>query len=435
MGATGHYFRGIQEGIRSSLHGLQLTWRHLWSARHRTNQVSIQSTDYFAQHQGIVTLEYPYEAIPVPENGRYRLHNEIDDCIVCDKCAKVCPVDCIEIEAIKSTEEIGVTSDGTSKRLYAATFDIDMAKCCYCGLCTTVCPTECLTMTPTFDYSEFDIRDMNYHFTDLGPEEAEEKQRLYDQKQAEKAAAKLAATPQSTISTKPLETEASDQATDIHKPKPSFKPKFASPKDSESNEPISLKDNVTPAETGQPAHEIENKPKPVFRPKMPIAKPSTEQSLPLDSPDQTDSTSLAPNTENDAAPENKPKPIFRPKMPVKKGDSNTSTPQETSETNEIQESGSIPLPEATTPSPSKPVFKPKIPFKKPLTEEYPKQEIPKVGEQKEEKPEEQPSIVEKAVENQADSEKPSAKPKPVFKPKMKPTAPPKQSDEEPQDEN
>ena len=90
---------------------------------------------------------------PIPDVGRYRLHNEIDDCIVCDKCAKICPVDCIDIEPIKATEEIGKTSDGTPKRIYAAKFDIDMGKCCFCGLCTTVCPTECLTMTKVYDFS------------------------------------------------------------------------------------------------------------------------------------------------------------------------------------------------------------------------------------------------------------------------------------------
>ena len=63
--------------------------------------------------------------MPVPDNGRYKLHNEIDDCIVCDLCAKVCPVNCIEIEPIKATDIIGKTSDGTNKRIHAAKFDIE----------------------------------------------------------------------------------------------------------------------------------------------------------------------------------------------------------------------------------------------------------------------------------------------------------------------
>jgi NADH-quinone oxidoreductase subunit I len=129
----------------------------------------------------------------VPDVGRYRLHNEIDDCIVCDLCAKICPVNCIEIDAIKATEDIGITSDGTKKRLYAATFNIDLAKCCYCGLCTAVCPTDCLTMTKVYDFPEVDIKNMIYHFTDLSPEQAEEKRQKLTQQQAEMAEAKAAA--------------------------------------------------------------------------------------------------------------------------------------------------------------------------------------------------------------------------------------------------
>src|SRR3546814_5488115 len=66
------------------------------------------------------------------------------------------------IEAVKAVEDMGVTSDGTRKRLHAALFDIDMAKCMYCGLCTTVCPTECIIMTDTYDKSVSDMHELNY---------------------------------------------------------------------------------------------------------------------------------------------------------------------------------------------------------------------------------------------------------------------------------
>ena len=120
--------------------------------------------NYFEKENALFTVQYPKEVLPVPAIGRYKLHNEIDDCIVCDKCAKICPVDCIDIEPIRSVDEIGKTSDGTSKRIYVAKFDIDMAKCCFCGLCTTVCPTECLTMTDDYDFSTYDIKEHNIPF-------------------------------------------------------------------------------------------------------------------------------------------------------------------------------------------------------------------------------------------------------------------------------
>jgi len=140
------YFKDIQSGIRTTIKGLGLTLRHLRQATKRRTPEGIASDNYFDLQNGLVTLQYPHEQLPIPDNGRYKLRNEIEDCIVCDKCAKVCPVDCITIDAIKATEEVGKASDGSPIRLYAAKFDIDMAKCCYCGLCTVVCPTECLTM-------------------------------------------------------------------------------------------------------------------------------------------------------------------------------------------------------------------------------------------------------------------------------------------------
>ena len=175
------------------LKGMKLTLLHLFQAGRRRQPTYVDHPDYFKQTDGSVTLKYPYESLPVPDVGRYRLHNEIDDCIVCDLCAKICPVNCIEIDAIKATEDMGITSDGTKKRLYAATFNIDLAKCCFCGLCTTVCPTDCLTMTKVYDFPEVDIKNMIYHFSDLSPEQVEEKRQKREKQQAEVAAAKAAA--------------------------------------------------------------------------------------------------------------------------------------------------------------------------------------------------------------------------------------------------
>lgn len=174
--------------VFSSGQGLRITWKHLFRSLFHSRSIhDIRSSEYFqSKNAGISVLTYPYEAIPVPEVGRYQLHNEIEDCIVCDKCAKICPVDCIEIEAIKSPVEFGKTSDGTSKRLYAAKFDIDMAKCCYCGLCTTVCPTECLTMSDEYDYSVFDLSKLKFGFGNLSEAETEKKRMEWEKHQESK---------------------------------------------------------------------------------------------------------------------------------------------------------------------------------------------------------------------------------------------------------
>lgn len=179
----------IFTAVQSLWGGLRITFLHLLRSGSKRSIVPIMNNDYFSHTRGISTVQYPHEMIPVPDNGRYRLHNEIDDCIVCDKCAKICPVDCIEIEPVRAVEEIGKTSDGTPKRIYAARFDIDMAKCCFCGLCTTVCPTECLTMTKVFDFSVTDIQEHTFAFAEMSPDEIAEKKDILEAYQKSKTAA------------------------------------------------------------------------------------------------------------------------------------------------------------------------------------------------------------------------------------------------------
>lgn len=188
MVAKSSYWNNITRAVSTLYQGLKLTGKHIVQARHSKTSVDITSAGYFDKQKGIATIQFPHETIPVPDNGRYQLYNEMDDCIVCDKCAKICPVNCITIEPIRSPEEFGKTSDGTSKRIYAAKFDIDMGKCCFCGLCTTVCPTECLTMTKTYDFSVLDIREHNFPFGNLSPEEIVAKKSDWDAHMKTKAA-------------------------------------------------------------------------------------------------------------------------------------------------------------------------------------------------------------------------------------------------------
>ena len=180
------------KGFTTTGKGLSLTLKHLFAAKNSRKVIGIQSDNYFKTQEGNVTIQYPHQTLPIPEVGRYQLFVEMDDCIVCDLCAKICPVNCIEIESIKATEAIGQTSDGTTKRLYAAKFDIDMAKCMYCGLCTTVCPTECITMTNQYDKSVEELSLLNYRFSTMSAAEAGEKRLAFEKQQAEKLAAKQA---------------------------------------------------------------------------------------------------------------------------------------------------------------------------------------------------------------------------------------------------
>ncbi len=233
MGALSVYFNQLFNGMNSISKGMLLTWKHLWASRKLRNEHNVKNPSYFSSNEGIFTAEYPSQQLDIPERGRYQLNNVMEDCIVCDKCVKVCPVDCIEIDPIKATGLVGYASDGSPIRLYAAKFDIDMSKCCFCGLCTTVCPTECLTMTSEYDFSTFDIKDHLFHYSNLTPEEADEKRRLYEQFVAEKEAAKqmsgqsIESGPSGHVEEKPAFKPAF---------KPTFKPSFKPKNNTESSE-------------------------------------------------------------------------------------------------------------------------------------------------------------------------------------------------------
>ncbi len=181
-------------GFTTAWKGLTLTMKHLFTDNAKRKVVSVRDDNYFKNLEGTNTIQYPHQELPIPEVGRYQLDVEIDDCIVCDLCAKICPVNCIAIESIKSTTgSIGETSDGSKKLLYAAQFDIDMAKCMYCGLCTIVCPTECIVMTNQYDKTVFELKNLNYEFAEMTAEDAADKRQLLENQLAERQAAKLAA--------------------------------------------------------------------------------------------------------------------------------------------------------------------------------------------------------------------------------------------------
>jgi NADH-quinone oxidoreductase subunit I len=170
------YFKNIWTGVYTVLIGMKVTFKHLFVPA--------------------VTIQYPDERLALPERERNRLYVNMDDCIGCDQCARACPVNCIEIETVKSVpgEDLGKTSNGKKKALWVTKFDIDIAKCCFCQLCVFPCPTECIYMTDVFEYSEYDRNNLIYDYVTLTPSEREEKKANYERVEAEKAAAKAAAT-------------------------------------------------------------------------------------------------------------------------------------------------------------------------------------------------------------------------------------------------
>jgi formate hydrogenlyase subunit 6/NADH:ubiquinone oxidoreductase subunit I len=186
------YIYNFWQGLYTILIGMKVTLRHVFIPA--------------------VTIQYPSVKPQLPERERNRLYVNMDDCIGCDQCARACPVNCIEIETVKSIpgEDLGTTSNGKKKALWVTTFNIDFAKCCYCQLCVFPCPTECIYMTDTYEFSEFQRENLLYDFVTLLPEERIQKKKNYEElqikKEAEKAAAaKKAAEEKAAAQAKPIE--------------------------------------------------------------------------------------------------------------------------------------------------------------------------------------------------------------------------------------
>jgi len=128
--------REIAGGVKSILQGMRVT------------------LGYFTRKK--VTLQYPEQrpvlserfrgipALPVdPATGR-------DRCVACSACARVCPVNVIDVTMEK---------DEDNKR-HAGEFTLDAGRCIFCGLCVEVCPTGALVMSDEFELAHSSRADL-----------------------------------------------------------------------------------------------------------------------------------------------------------------------------------------------------------------------------------------------------------------------------------
>jgi len=92
-----------------------------------------------------VTLQYPEVKPEWPERFRGVHRLLVDQCIVCNQCARICPTDCISLSGTR----------GEDKKIRLDTFDINFDICILCDLCVEVCPTEAILMSDTFEMSTY----------------------------------------------------------------------------------------------------------------------------------------------------------------------------------------------------------------------------------------------------------------------------------------
>ena len=111
---------------------------------------------YFDKER-LITVQYPEERIPLPENYRnfpfliYDGNNSEAGlrCVACKICEKECPPQCIYI--VKSEDK---KPDYMGKpQFYPKVFDIDISVCMSCQICVEVCPFEAIKMDKDFELS------------------------------------------------------------------------------------------------------------------------------------------------------------------------------------------------------------------------------------------------------------------------------------------
>jgi NADH-quinone oxidoreductase chain I len=140
------YWRIFWRGITTAIAGLRVTLKYLTSRP--------------------ITVEYPDVLPEVPEQWRGWHAYEVDRCIMCRLCERICPIQCITIE-----------TEGAGKERKVARYEIDYGLCLFCNLCSEVCPVLCLWMTADWDLACYKRSDIVIPFHTYDPNE--ERKRLW----------------------------------------------------------------------------------------------------------------------------------------------------------------------------------------------------------------------------------------------------------------
>ncbi len=116
--------------------------------------------------EGIITVFYPEEKLPVPERFRFVPFLVTDEpppgqrwghdwCTSCGICAKVCPPQCIWIIR-------GKQPNGRPKP-EPVNFFIDIDICMNCGYCTEFCPFDAIKMDHDYELASYDRSTAHIH--------------------------------------------------------------------------------------------------------------------------------------------------------------------------------------------------------------------------------------------------------------------------------
>jgi NADH-quinone oxidoreductase subunit I len=173
MNAAANYVKNVVDTLKTTLVGMWITGKYLL--------------------QKPITVQYPDERLPIPNRYRGIHYLEQEKCIECLACARACPIDCIEMDAVRHGKELEWVS-----------FTLDYQKCMFCELCVYPCPKDCIHMGTEYAFVSTDRSEFNLDllsFKGMAREakvrmiEAEAKKKAKDEAKAAKAAAEGKAKP------------------------------------------------------------------------------------------------------------------------------------------------------------------------------------------------------------------------------------------------
>jgi len=125
MKAVTNYVKNCVDSVVTTLIGMRITGKYLL--------------------QKPITIQYPDERLPIPNRYRGIHYLEQEKCIDCLACARACPIDCIEMDAVRHGKELEWVS-----------FTLDYQKCMFCELCVYPCPKDCIHMGTEYAFVSYD---------------------------------------------------------------------------------------------------------------------------------------------------------------------------------------------------------------------------------------------------------------------------------------
>jgi len=194
---------------RGILDGLMVTMKHFIQSY--LDDLKIGGKRYFTDEgishrksvdvEGIFTVQYPEEKLPVPEEFRFipfliyeegENGEQQDRCTSCGICAKVCPPQCIWIVRTNDPETGRPVPEPEE-------FFIDVDICMNCGLCAEFCPFDAIKMDHDYELAIYDRYQTNIfnkerlskpvsYYASIRPENYEREEEARREAEAKKAA-------------------------------------------------------------------------------------------------------------------------------------------------------------------------------------------------------------------------------------------------------